>query len=398
MSLGTTSSKVQFDLSGGAVASYPFSFKFWATPEVLAILSTASGDVALVEGVDYSISSPGVGGTLTRLSTWPTATHLTVYRELDFSQDVDLVNGSVQDAEVYENALDKQTALAQQLSEILGRIVRFPITDTTQSPDLPSSGDRAGMLLGFDNVTGDPIPVAASVGPAVVTPYILTLLDDEDEDNAQVTLNLYGIKQMVKQAIEGAGLVYSDATLTLLLDALTKGAGSTFNADELDGQHGSFYTNAGNMDAGTLPSARMDETYIKGIAYPVGSYYSQFPDASSNTDATEFPTTQRPATLFGGTWAEQWSTESIFFRTRGTLSDTGRVNGKQEDQGQGHIHNGRVISTYLTASGGTGSTGVSVTTIDPVSGPVTDGTNGTPRNGTETRAVNRRIKIWKRTA
>lgn len=32
------------------------------------------------------------------------------------------------------------------------------------------------------------------------------------------------------------------------------------NADQLDGQHGSYYTNAGNLDAGTLPAARFNDT------------------------------------------------------------------------------------------------------------------------------------------
>jgi hypothetical protein len=140
--------------------------------------------------------------------------------------------------------------------------------------------------------------------------------------------------------------------------------------------------------------------------YPVGSYYTQYPDASSNDDATEFPTSQRPATLFGGTWAEQWPTESVYFRTRGTLSDTNRTNGKQEDQYQGHWH-------QIFGLGGSGTTvyGYSGTiskersTKDPAvfpnaiaADPVTDGTYGTPRTGAETRAVNRRIKVWKRTA
>jgi hypothetical protein len=414
MSLGPTSNKVQYDMSSGAPASVPIPFRYWDTSDILAVLSLASGDQELQEGVDYSISSPGVSGTLTRLSTWPDAIRLTVYRELEFEQGTDLVNGAIQNAETYENALDRQAALAQQLAEILGRIVRFPITDTTQSPDLPSSGSRAGKLLGFDNLTGDPIPVAASVGPAVVTPYILTLLDDLSETEAQATLNLYGIKQMVKQAIEGAGLVYSDATLTLFIDALRKGADSTFDADKLDGQHGAFYTNAGNMDAGTLPPQRHDETYIigliKNIAFPIGSYYVQYPDAASNDDATEFPTAQRPATLFGGTWAEQWSTESVSFRTRGSLSDDGRLNGKQEDQFQGHL--------FIQAYGAPGSyerygivsgllsarydvyTGVTseVTTGAKTSAPYTNGSDGTPRYGSETRTVNRRIKVWKRTA
>ena len=39
------------------------------------------------------------------------------------------------------------------------------------------------------------------------------------------------------------------------------GIGSNLNADLLDGQHGSYYRNAGNLNAGTVPSARLSGSY-----------------------------------------------------------------------------------------------------------------------------------------
>jgi len=47
------------------------------------------------------------------------------------------------------------------------------------------------------------------------------------------------------------------------------GAGSGLDADLLDGQQGSFYQNAGNLNAGTILSARLTGSYnidISGIA------------------------------------------------------------------------------------------------------------------------------------
>ncbi|MGD9679019.1 MAG: hypothetical protein AB7V16_11815 [Vulcanibacillus sp.] len=153
---------------------------------------------------------------------------------------------------------------------------------------------------------------------------------------------------------------------------------------------------------------------VNNITYPVNSYYVQYPDASSNTDSTEFPVAQHPATLFGGTWAEQWSTEAIFFRTRGVNSDIGRVDGKQTDQLQGHDHklyhyrgagdsNARELGADRAIAGGpTSGLNYNNTTLDGtrlMSGYAADvALNGTPRIGTETRVTNRRIKVWKRTA
>ena len=148
-------------------------------------------------------------------------------------------------------------------------------------------------------------------------------------------------------------------------------------------------------DYGSVETIYAVASEIVDLVYPVGCYYTQYPNASSNTDATEFPTSQRPATLFGGTWAEQWATESVYFRTRGALSDTGRTNGKQEDAFQGHKHakDGATLKT-----GGNIANGGTYWGDGSIGDPITDGTNGTPRTAAETRTVNRRIKVWKRTA
>jgi len=226
LSLSATSNKVQFDLSGGAVSSYPFAFKFWATSEVKAVLSTASGDITLAAGVDFNISSPGVGGTLTRLSTWPAAVRLTIYRELDLSQTTDLINGSTQNAEIYESMVDRAVAITQQIDEKTDRIVRFPITDPSASPDMPSAGDRKGQLLGFDNITGDPIPVAAAVGSTVVSPFAVTLLDDLSVLDAQKTLGLIS---------SGAAVAIDSTVQTLLESAINANAQNMLESGDIAG-------------------------------------------------------------------------------------------------------------------------------------------------------------------
>jgi len=156
---------------------------------------------------------------------------------------------------------------------------------------------------------------------------------------------------------------------------------------------------------------------IKAIAYPVGSFYIQFPDANSNDDATAFPTSKRPATLFGGTWAEQWSTENIFFKTRGTDGQS-RSNGLSADQVQGHRHiagpqvpynsGTQNVYSYSEGGGAVGITGneaycsVGAGSVGLYAGytgnPLSDGSNGTPRIGSITEPRNRLIKVWKRTA
>jgi hypothetical protein len=211
---------------------------------------------------------------------------------------------------------------------------------------------------------------------------------DEDPGNSVqgtllIALDRNAIQEEIVGVIAGAGLTPSAGNNGQLLGALQKGSGSTVNADLWRG----------------LTPAQFITTHVK----PVGSFYTQYPDASSNTDAVEFPVSQQPATLFGGTWVEQWSTESVFFRTRGSDSDISRTNGLQDDAMQGHRHTPLSPNTsfFGSASGG-GNAGINAGTLTDYTGttgnPTTDGANGTPRTSSETRPANRRIKVWKRTA
>jgi hypothetical protein len=164
------------------------------------------------------------------------------------------------------------------------------------------------------------------------------------------------------------------------------------------------------------------EVVVQPKTFPVGHNYIQYPDDASNTDSVEFPTSQRPATLFGGTWEEQWNTESVFFRTGGTNSNDGRSNGLQQDQLQ------RWTGELYTTSTGTSVQWLVDSTVPQVTGAFPNYTRaGSALNcanggsfsmfagiafdsanssnarvsGTtsaETRVTNRRIKVWKRVA
>jgi len=142
--------------------------------------------------------------------------------------------------------------------------------------------------------------------------------------------------------------------------------------------------------------------------YPVGVYYTQYPDAESNTLATAFPSAQEPGSLFPGTtWVEQFSDEGVFFRTRGDPYSEGqdhkRTTGLQTDQIQGHNHNLDINNvSYATGDTliGTAVAGTPNQTQKAFQAKSirTDGTNGTPSVGKETRPLNRLFKVWKRTA
>jgi len=143
---------------------------------------------------------------------------------------------------------------------------------------------------------------------------------------------------------------------------------------------------------------------VSDFMYPVGSFYVQYPDAASNTDATAFPTASRPATLFGGTWVEQFNTEYVYFRTAGGTDGTtqqARSTGLSADQGQ--VING-TVGTYMTAANvATGAFTRSSTSSGGASGgtynadTITLNSALVARTGTTTEPRNRLMKLWKRT-
>ncbi len=171
------------------------------------------------------------------------------------------------------------------------------------------------------------------------------------------------------------------------------------------------YTNiptrsSADLNAAADVNALMGNTdYILGVINPVGAWYTQYPSAESNTKATAFPTADEPAELFGGTWEQKYNDEGLFFKTEGdTLSQTdgennARTTGLQTDMMQGHYH--RTINVRNAYSGVNGAYflgGAGAFNDYPAYEATTDGTNGTPRTGKETRPRNRLFKLWYRTA
>ena len=157
--------------------------------------------------------------------------------------------------------------------------------------------------------------------------------------------------------------------------------------------------------------------------YPVGCFYTQYPDDESSTLSVAFPDKYSPSELFGGVWEKQWDTENIFFRTEGANYQT-RTTGLSADQMQGHYHavgdsghyhsapDGEYFVTYKPAVTLTHTYSYTTTnayhthvmdTASKVTGvtvlaPTTYGAYGTPRVGVVTEPRNRLVRIWKRTA
>ncbi len=147
---------------------------------------------------------------------------------------------------------------------------------------------------------------------------------------------------------------------------------------------------------------------VYDYAFPVGSFYVQFPAADSSVDVNEFPDSERPETIFGGHWQEQWPQESIYFRTKGLLSNEERDERGFQDYATRHLYGSLSHSQTDYGKQGAGNTGVfSVTNLDQIGTDDNKNTMHGMRNffnlqaqilpsDLENRVKNRRVKIWKR--
>ncbi|MEI0447887.1 phage tail protein [Brachyspira intermedia] len=146
------------------------------------------------------------------------------------------------------------------------------------------------------------------------------------------------------------------------------------------------------------------EIIVLNKIMPIGSTYIQFAEDDGTFDASK-----SPEKLFGGTWQLKYNTESVFFRTEGSLSEEGRSNGIQQDAMQkltGTIHTyntqeHRIIMDgtgcfSIESGGGYGSN--SDTGLLQVSQGVKFDNSKQARTSTENRTKNRKIRIYKRIA
>lgn len=145
--------------TGNGVAT-AFSFPFAVLAE--GDVSVMVAGLLLTLNVHYTVSGVGgASGTVTFTSAPASLASIVIYRDSDLTRDTDYQDNGDLLAATLNRDLDRLWLALQEVlagSKVSPRSVRAPIGETLV--DLPAASVRAGNLLGFDGVTGQPIAVA----------------------------------------------------------------------------------------------------------------------------------------------------------------------------------------------------------------------------------------------
>jgi len=240
----TTINKTQYDCNGVQTV-FPFAFKIFNETDIVVILRDSVGKETTLEFLsDYDVTAENDdfsdGGNVETFETYDSGNSLTIMRVLELKQETKYKNLEKFPAQTFENDLDKQTCIAQQILEKISRAIQTAVTDEETSLEIPSKLERAGNLFGFD-AEGRPMAVTGISG-APTTEFMATLLDDETAAAALTTL---GISAFIQTLLDDANAAAALTTLGIsafiqtLLVAVNAGAARTtldvYSKVEIDG-------------------------------------------------------------------------------------------------------------------------------------------------------------------
>ena len=161
----TTTNKTSGTTGTGAAQTIAFNFPVFASTEVKVKkrLTSTGAETLLTVTTDYTVSLTGTGspnytgGSITTVTPFVASTYtIHVYRETTETQSLDLIENDALPAETVEARFDKLFCLYADLKEKVDRSLKFPITDSSLTSELPNSVDRASETCKFDasgNVT-----------------------------------------------------------------------------------------------------------------------------------------------------------------------------------------------------------------------------------------------------
>jgi hypothetical protein len=154
MTVSSSTSRVQFN-GNGSTTVFAYSFKIFDQDDLTVIVRSATGtETVKTITTHYTVSGVGSagGGNVTMLTAPASGETLTILREQDLVQELNLVENDPFPSQSLEDALDKLTFIVQQHDEELGRSIKASRTNTIGSTEFTvSAASRANKIFAFDS-------------------------------------------------------------------------------------------------------------------------------------------------------------------------------------------------------------------------------------------------------
>lgn len=130
MTIQTPTLKITKVIGDGVTKLFTFGFRCFSPDDVVVLRSDSSGIETALSSSDYtlSLSASGLGGSVTLKQPLAVGNVLVITRQVTVSQLLDLMNQGAYFAEDQEAALDKLTAICQDLDEQTKRTLKVPVT------------------------------------------------------------------------------------------------------------------------------------------------------------------------------------------------------------------------------------------------------------------------------
>jgi hypothetical protein len=173
MTLSTTTSRITY-VGDGSTTSFAVPFSFFGADEIDVIERSAETgqEAPRVLATHYTVSGGGgATGTVTAVAAPDAGRSWTIARRTKRTQMVDYTPNDPFPAETHERALDRLTALVQELDEKLGRAAALsptsPLVDVTLPP--PESGKLLGWRGDETGLENKNIPNATTIYAGIDT-------------------------------------------------------------------------------------------------------------------------------------------------------------------------------------------------------------------------------------
>ena len=217
MPVNTTGSTVQYT-GDGVRTTFPFTFPIGSEGD-LAIKArvTATGVTTLQTlTTHYTVTKSGTnfdnGGNVEMVSAPAATITLIITRDTTQTQSTDLIYGDTHDSEAYENMVDRNTLMIQELQKQIDRCFKIPDSDPDSADmEVTNSVDRASQFAAFD-ASGNLIPASTITGGTAATAFMQTVLDDPDAATARATLGAFGLPEWPSFAVNRGTADQDDIT------------------------------------------------------------------------------------------------------------------------------------------------------------------------------------------